>query len=188
MEDFIIGTQDDRLLWRVQIKPNDIDQLLLEVRIVGQLERLNPVRFEAPRRPHLLHSRFRHPGSRGHGPAAPMGFALRAVVQGQIHDLVDLVLRDRRLPTPALTDLRELDQPLLGEPGAPPADRRRRHRHRPRDSRVRQTVGRHQQRPRPDHLAMRRGRRPRHRLENLTLPWGHQQSRNGSPHVANHTK
>ena len=91
---------------------------------------VRPVRFEAPRRPHLLHSRFRHPGSCGHGSAAPMGFAGRTVVQCQIHDLVDLLLRDRLLATPALADLRELDQPLLGEPGAPPADRRRRHRQR----------------------------------------------------------
>src|SRR5882672_9653233 len=116
------------------------------------------------------------------------GQPLRAVVQCQMHDLVDFLLRDRLLPTPALADLRELDQPLLGEPGAPPADRRWRHRHRPRDSRVRQTVGRHQQSSRPDHLAMRRRRRPRHGLENLTLPRGNQQSRNGSPHVVKHTK
>jgi len=153
-----IGTQDDRLLWRIQIKPNDIDQLLLEVRIVGQLERLDPVWFETPRRPHLLHSRFRYPARRGHRPTRPMGFAGRTVVQCQIHDLVDLLLRDRRLPTPALAHLRELDQPLLGEPSAPPADRRRRHRQRPRDSGVRQTVGRHHQGPRSHHLAMRRRR------------------------------
>src|SRR6185312_9253782 len=82
-----------------------------ELRIVGQLERLNPVRFEPSRRPYLLHRRFRHSGGRGHGSAAPLGFAGRTVVQGQIHDLVDLLLRDRPLPTPALADLRELDQP-----------------------------------------------------------------------------
>ena len=89
---------------------------------------------------------------------------------------------------PTLADLGELHQPLLGEPAAPPADRRRRHQQRLGNCCIRQTVGRHQQRPRPNHLAMRRGRRPRHGLENLTLPRGHQQSRNGSPHVVNPTK
>ena len=38
------------------------------------------------------------------------------VVQGQVHDLVDRVLRDRLLSTAALPDLRELDQAILGEP------------------------------------------------------------------------
>ena len=116
-----------------------------------------------------------------------MGLALRTVVQGQIHDLVVFVLRDRLLAASALADLPELDQPLLGEAGTPPADRRRRHRQRVRDSRVRLTVGRHQQRPRPDHFAMRRGLRSRHGLKNLTLPCRHQQSRNGSPHAVDHT-
>ena len=32
----LIGAQDDRLLRRIQIKPDDIDQLVLELRIVGQ--------------------------------------------------------------------------------------------------------------------------------------------------------
>ena len=184
----LIGAQHDRLLRRIQVQPDDIDQLLLEARIVGQLERLDQVRFEAPRRPHLLHSRFRHPGGRSHRPAAPMDFTGRAVVQCQIHDLIDLVLRDRLLATPTLADLGELDQPLLSEPGAPPADRRRRYRQRPRDSRVRQTVGCHQQRPRPNHLAMRRGRRARHGLKNLTLSCRYQQRRNGLPHAVDHTQ
>jgi hypothetical protein len=49
-----------------------------------------------------------------------MGLALWTIVQGQIHDLVDGVLRDRLLSAATLPDLRELDQPILGEPGAPP--------------------------------------------------------------------
>ena len=40
-----------------------------------------------------------------------MGLALRTVVQCQIHDLVDLLLRDRRLPAPALADLPNLASP-----------------------------------------------------------------------------
>jgi hypothetical protein len=42
-------------------------------------------------------------------------------IQCQIHDLVDLLLRDRLLSTPDPAHLRELDQPVLGEPSAPPA-------------------------------------------------------------------
>ena len=108
----LIGAQHDRLLRRIQIKPDDIDQLLLELRIVGQLERLDPVRFEAPRRPHLLHSRFRHPRWRAAiVPASSNGFRPADPSSGSDP-------RSRR-SSPAgssssdqdRTDLRELDQP-----------------------------------------------------------------------------
>jgi hypothetical protein len=46
-------------------------------------------------------------------------FRLGAVVQRQIHDLIDLFLRERLLAAPTLTDLRELDQLAMPEVSDP---------------------------------------------------------------------
>ena len=104
---------------RVHVEPDDIDQFLLETRVVGQFDRLHPMRFEPPRVPHQLHRRLRHPRRGSHRPTAPMGFTLRAVVLRQIEDLVDLGLRDRRFTATTLADLTQLRQTLLAEPVTP---------------------------------------------------------------------
>src|ERR1700694_5215891 len=126
----LVRAQHDRLLRRGHVQPDDIDQFLLETRVVGQLERRHPMRFEPPRMPYQLHRRLRHPCRSSHRPTAPMGFTLRAVVLCQIDDLVDRGLRDRRFAATALADLTHLRQTLLGEPGTPTLHRRRRPRQR----------------------------------------------------------
>ena len=42
----LVHAQHDRLLRRVQVQPDDVDELLLEPRVVGELERLDPVRLQ----------------------------------------------------------------------------------------------------------------------------------------------
>ena len=68
----LVHTQHDRVVRRVQIQPDDIDQLLLEPRIVRQLERLHQMRLQSPRRPDPLHRILRHPDPLRHRPARPM--------------------------------------------------------------------------------------------------------------------
>ena len=96
-----VHAEHDRVLGRVQIQADDIDELLLEARVVGELERLHLVRLQAARGPDPLHRRRADPVRLGHRPAAPVRLTDRLLVQRRLDDLGDLLRRDRRLPTPA---------------------------------------------------------------------------------------
>ena len=141
----LVGAQHDRVLRRVQIQTHDIDEFLLELRVVGHLERVDLVRFEAQLLPYPMHGALRDPGNPGHRPCAPMRLALRPVFLGERHDPLQRGVWDRGLAASPLTDLPELDQTVLGEPSAPVRHGGRRHRHRGSDRRVRRAVGGHQQ-------------------------------------------
>ena len=88
----LIHAQHHGLLGRVQVQAHDVDQLLLETRIMGELEGLHQMRFEPPRRPDPLHRRRAHPDLVGHRPTRPMRLAFRFRAQGQLHDLGDLLV------------------------------------------------------------------------------------------------
>ena len=165
----LVHAQHDRLLGRVQVQPDDIDQLLLKLRVVGQLECLDPVRFQPPRSTPAAPC-LRHPAPRPSS-GSSNGFALR----------VEFLVRSRsRRSCPAGSRVSGHDPrgPARTSPNPP---RRTGHAtppspatpQRPRDPRVRHTIGRHQQRLRPHHLPMRPGLRPRQRLQHLTLSCRH---------------
>ena len=48
---FLIHAQDERTVWRRQVEPNDVADLVDELRVGGQLEGLGPVRLEGERAP-----------------------------------------------------------------------------------------------------------------------------------------
>jgi hypothetical protein len=54
-----IDAEHDRVLGWIQVQADHVDQLLGEVRIVGDLERLQAMRLEVRLRPHALHHRRR---------------------------------------------------------------------------------------------------------------------------------
>ena len=123
----LVHAQHDRVLRRVQVQPDDIDQFLLEFRIVRHLERLHQMRFQPPRRPDPLDRRLRHPDLRRHRPTGPMSLPVGLGTLCQLDDLLDLGLRDDRLPAPPLPHLPKLGQPLRGESDPPRRHRRRTH-------------------------------------------------------------
>ena len=139
-------------------------------------ECLDQVRFQTARGPHSLHRRRGDPRLRRHRPARPVGLAVRRGMPCQVHDLVDLLLRDCGLPATPGPDLPQLRQALLGEPGPPRPNRRRLHPYLRGDPHVRHAIGRQQQRLRPLNLPMRRGLRPRQGLQRFSLTVRHDQS------------
>ncbi len=179
----LVRAQHDRPLGRVQIQTDDVDELVLESRIIRQFERLDPVRLESASRPHALDGVLGDPDILCHRPATPMSLAFRAVVLRQIHNLLDRFLWDRGLAATTLTYLSQPRHPVLGEPCPPVRHRSRRYRQCLRDSSVSHALGRHQQRLGPHHLPMCTRLRARQRLEHNALPIGNLQSGYRVPHV-----
>src|SRR4029077_13242039 len=112
----------------------------------------------------------------------PVRLALRTIVLSQIQNLLNRLLRDRRLTTATLANLAQPCHPILGEPCPPVRHRGRRHRQCLRNSRIGDTLRRHQQRLSPHHLTMRTRLRPCHRLQQLTLPRRNLQRCDRLPH------
>jgi transketolase len=90
-----VHAQHHSLVGRVQVQTHHVDELLLEVAVVGEFEGLHQVGLEPARRPDPLHRRRAHPSPLGHRPARPVGLALRFRVQRQIHDLGHFLVTDR---------------------------------------------------------------------------------------------
>ena len=84
----LVDAQHDGLIRWVQVEADDVDQLLLEVRVVRELEGLDQMGFQAPSRPHPLHSGGAHALGLGHRAAAPVGLA-RGVVCGVAVTIAD---------------------------------------------------------------------------------------------------
>ena len=70
-------------------------------------------------RPTPLHRRRRHSRRRATVAHAPVVLAVRRGIRCQVHDLVDLLLRDGGLAAMPGPDLRQLRQALLREPDSP---------------------------------------------------------------------
>jgi hypothetical protein len=59
---FLIDAQDDRMIWRVEVQPHDVPDLLDEQRVGRELEGLGAVRMD-PEQPQIaLHRTLRNPG------------------------------------------------------------------------------------------------------------------------------
>src|SRR6266540_4362405 len=167
---------------RVEVQPDDIDQLLLEPAVVGQLERLHPVGLQPPRGPDPLHRRRGDPGHGGHRAATPVGVPRRLAVQRQINHLSDLLRRDRRLTAPTLAHLTEVDQPPLREVRPPRQHRRPGHPSQLGDLHIGHPISGQQQHPRPGHHPKRQRLRPGQRVQHLALPVGYFQRVSGTTH------
>ncbi len=111
----LVDAQHNGMLWWVQIQADDVHQLLGEMRIVGDLERLHAMRLEIGLLPHPLHHRRRRAQVLGQRPRAPMRGGRRCLSGGRLHNPSREFLFGRRGTTAACGILLNPGQPLLGE-------------------------------------------------------------------------
>src|SRR5947208_1394231 len=74
---FLVAAQHQRLCRRIEIEPDHIPKLLLELRIVGEFEGLQTMRLQVVLRPDALHRTGRDAGVPAHRSNAPTGLAVR---------------------------------------------------------------------------------------------------------------
>jgi hypothetical protein len=96
-----VDRQNDLVLGRVDIKPDDRPQFRGEVGVIGQLELADPVRLQAVFSPNALYRTDADPDGFGHGRACPVGsFAIRRPQRTADNLVLDLgsKWRDARRP------------------------------------------------------------------------------------------
>jgi hypothetical protein len=81
----LIDRQNDGVVWRTDIEPDDIAQLGDELRIIGQLELTDPMGLQAMGTPDALDRADANPDRFGHGRPRPMGRGRGRSSQGQPH-------------------------------------------------------------------------------------------------------
>ena len=112
----LIQAEHDRAAGRVEIKPNDVGDLLGELRILADLERALPVRLQPGLAPQFRHIVMRHRQALGtldelcHLTARPMRQALLHRLAGAGESQDPRTRRRRNLLPPRPTDL--VEQPL----------------------------------------------------------------------------
>ena len=166
---------------RVEIQTDDVDEFLLEPRIVADLEGVDPPRFQLVISPNLGDRVLPDPDMAGHRPCRPVGGSTRGdFLPGRAQHARHCCWRQPRLTSPPVGDLADPVEPGLGEPDTP-AMHRVRIDHRPaRDLGVGQPVGRPQQRTGLHHLPVWQRRRAGNPRQLTTLDIGHRQR--GSDH------
>src|SRR5260370_2493371 len=88
----LVHAQHHRLVGGVQVQADDVDELLLEPLVIGDLERPDPVRLDAAGGPDPLHRRRADPLRPRHAPARPVVLARRLLMKGGVPDRLDLLL------------------------------------------------------------------------------------------------
>jgi hypothetical protein len=111
--------QHHRGLGRVVVEPDDIDDLVHELRIGGQLEEVLHVRLELEAPPNPPDRRLAQPGAGCHRGPGPARGVRRGLLQRGDHNVLDLVEQDRGRTAGAGL----IDQSLepVGDEPAPPA-------------------------------------------------------------------
>src|SRR5207244_11713369 len=111
-----VHAQHQRALRRVQIEPDDIGQLGVELRVAAELEGFDPVRLEPILLPDAMDGGRRQPDLLGHTPRAPMSRRL-----GLAQRRADYRLLLGRADPPRAAPTRLSAQPLESRaPIAPP--------------------------------------------------------------------
>ena len=96
----LVHAEHRRVRRRVQVQPDDVGSLLLEVRIVGAHVALQPVRLQPMLVPHPRHHHVRHPQLGRQAASAPVRAAIGRRLAGRVEDLC---LHLRRAPKRLLT-------------------------------------------------------------------------------------
>src|SRR5665809_151031 len=130
----------------VEVEPDDVYELFLEVLVVRQLEGINEMGPDPPGRPDALHRRRADTLRPGHRARAPVRLRLGPGEQRVAHDCLHLGLRDGGLATPARTHLAHAAHPFLQKAAPPLEDAGARRAHALSDLRIRYAVGCEQQR------------------------------------------
>jgi hypothetical protein len=121
---FLVDTQDQRLVGRVEIQSDDVAQLLDEERIGGQLEAVAAMGLEAERLQEAMNAGLGDPGFGSQPAHAPMGRAIPgSTVQRRGEELRDALVVDRARFARTQLVMQALDAPGDETP-APLAHRR----------------------------------------------------------------
>ena len=119
----LVHAEHDRGLRRVQVQPDDVPDLVDELRIRGELERLRLVRLQPERSPDPADRALAHPGRRRHRARRPVRRRPRLLLQRLYDHPLDVLVTDRaRLARPRL--VMKPIQPLPRKPATPLPDRR----------------------------------------------------------------
>ena len=117
----LIDAQHHRRIGRVQVQPDDVTNLVDELRVRRQLEAVGEMRLEPERPPDLRHRRLGHPRRLGHRPRRPVRRIRRGLLERlDDHPLdVGIAHRARRTGTGIVPQTVETQ---LDEPTPPLAD------------------------------------------------------------------
>lgn len=139
---FFVAAQHQRLVRRIEIKTNDVSELLLEVCIVGELEGSLQMRLDVIGSPQALHAGCRDARGFRHAAAtlAPSG---RRRSRYRVQHIFDRHSQQRGLAPPARR-VGKSCQPLSGKAPTPVTDRHARHPNFCCDLLLRQATGRQQ--------------------------------------------
>ena len=117
-----VDTEHQGAVRRRQIEAYDVADLVHEVRIAGQLERLRAVRLQAEGAPDAPDRRVRKAAFPGHRAQRPMGGVRRRRAERPLDNLGHLIVRERSRPSRPRLIRQPLDARLQEAP-APLADR-----------------------------------------------------------------
>ena len=114
---FLVATEHQRPVGRVQVQTNDIPELGLEIGVAGQFEDPRHVGLDFIGRPNPPHARRRDPDLSSHTAYAPAGFVRRRLGRQRNQPFL-LGFGDRRSPPPARRVL-QAGQPETRKPMLP---------------------------------------------------------------------
>src|SRR5215213_2516116 len=119
----LIDRKHQRVFGRVQVEPNDIVQLLQELRISAQLESPSQMGLQTMAPPHAADRARAQSHDLGQTPGAPMGPRCGGLLSRLAHDLSNRLLRNRTPPTGARSILQDANDPLLDKATTPDTNR-----------------------------------------------------------------
>ena len=90
----LVHRENQRLLRRIQIQPDNVADLVDELRIVAELKGVHQMRLEPERLPHPPDRRARQPGLGRHRRPRPVGRIRRSRLQRRHDHLLDLIVGD----------------------------------------------------------------------------------------------
>lgn len=155
----LVDAQDQSFVGRIQIQADHIAQLLHELLVPAEFERLDQMRFEVVMLPDALNGHSTDPLGLSHAARTPMGRVRRGAVQGCFDHRANLVGRDSWQTTRTRGVFLQTGQPKSQESLSPQLHRGPRDLHRSGNLLVQHPLGGH-----PDNL------RPLNQTQGKDLP------------------
>src|SRR5450759_424098 len=121
----LVHADDERVRRRVEVQPDDVNDLLFQVRISAELEGLDPMRLKVVGLPDAMNGGVGDTGLVGQLSGTPVAQALCGRLEGQRHDLCCLPWPEDPGPTRARL-VRQTGRSLFREPAPDSADLDRR--------------------------------------------------------------
>jgi hypothetical protein len=165
----LITAQDQRVFRGIEVQAHDVQQLVHELRIATELERLDQMGLEVMSPPHAMDQVGTNPQVPRQRPNAPVRRMGRCLMKRGLDDPFGPAALFRWLTTAAWRILLDAGQTALGEALTPAAHRGWLRAKRFSDLLVLLALGRHKDHPGPLHQSHRRASSPSPPLESRTL-------------------